>query len=134
MLAGTLVGLVVVYHHHYDTTMLIPGLLLAVMLRRELGLSWSRWVTWSFVPIAILMAFVPAARVPETMSSIVGDRGPGLFNLCFPLATTLALAGSLALVIDSTGNLNDWREWIKSRPSLRRHPPTSRQTTASVPL
>jgi hypothetical protein len=111
-LAGTLVGLLVVYHHHYDLAMLIPPLLLAAMLHRELGLTWSRWVVWSFAPIAFIMLFVPAARAPKVVGSIVGHRGPGLVNVSFPLATTLALGGSLAIILESTGSLADWKEWI----------------------
>jgi hypothetical protein len=112
MLAGSLVGLLVVYHHHYDLAMLIPPLLLAALLHRELALSWSRWVVWSFAPIVFIMLFVPAARATEAARSIVGYRGPGLVNVSFPIATTLALGGSLAIVLESTGSLADWKEWI----------------------
>lgn len=112
MLAGSLVGLLVVYHHHYDLAMLIPPLLLAAMLYRELKLSWSSWVVWSFAPLVFIMLFVPAAKATSTVGSIVGDRGPGLVNVTFPIATTLALFGSLAMVVQSAGSVADWKAWI----------------------
>jgi hypothetical protein len=125
MLAGNLVGLLVVYHHHYDLALLIPSLLLAAMLHRELGLSWSRWVVWSLVPITFLMVVLPASQAPEFMGSLVGDRGPGLVHVTFPIAGTLALIGALAMVLDSTGSLADWKKWATS---LRRQPLTRRVT------
>ncbi len=112
MLAGTCVGLIIVYHHHYDLALLIPGLLLIALLHRELRLSWSRWVAWSFVPLSFLMVFVPASAGANAAEAVIGERGPGLFNALFPISTTLALAGSLALVMDSTGSLAEWRSWL----------------------
>jgi hypothetical protein len=107
MLAGTCVGLVIVYHHHYELVMLIPPLLLAAMLHRELGLTWSRWTTWSFVPITLIMLLVPASLGTNAFYSLLGQNGPGLFNITFPLATTLALIGSLAMVSASMNSSDD---------------------------
>ena len=119
MLAGTCVGLVIVYHHHYDLAMLIPPLLLVAMLHRELGLSWSRWVAWSFLPVTVLILFLPANWAPDAMDSIVGYRGPGLVHVSFPIAMTLALAGSLAMVLDATGRVAAWRMWVSEPRRFR---------------
>jgi Glycosyltransferase family 87 len=108
MLAGTCVGLVIVYHHHYELVMLIPPLLLAAMLHRELDLTWSRWTTWSFMPITLIMLLVPASLGTNTFYSLLGQNGPGVFNLTFPVATTLALFGSLIMVIASMNSSDDW--------------------------
>jgi hypothetical protein len=119
MLAGTFVGLVMAYHHHYDLTMLIPGLLLAFLLRRELGLTWNRWVTWSFAPLVLMMLFLPVGWTPNQAFRLIGDRGPGLFNVTFPLATTFGLAGSLALVAAASGTVADWKAWLAMPRRLR---------------
>jgi len=119
MLAGTCVGLVIVYHHHYDLALLLPAFLLVVLLHRQLGLTWSRWVTWSFMPVTLLMLFLPAGWAPNQAARLIGDRGPGLVNVSFPIATTLALAGSLALVIEATGSLADWKAWLTMPRRLR---------------
>src|SRR5205085_8233491 len=100
-------------------TMLIPALLLAAMLHRELGLTWFRWVTWSFVPLTLLMLFLPASWAPTQLGKVVGDRGPGLVNVSFPIATTLALAGSLALVLEATGGVADWKARLTTPRRLR---------------
>jgi hypothetical protein len=112
MLAGGCVGLLVVYHHHYDAAILIPPLLLMAMLHRELRLSWSRWVVWSFVPITCLILFLPAGQAPQVAESILGERGPGLVNVSFPIAMTFAVVGSFAMILDSAGSLAAWRSWI----------------------
>ena len=45
-----------------------------------------------------LMAFLPVATSSRLLEALVGPRGPGLVNLAFPVALTLALVGSLLLL------------------------------------
>jgi hypothetical protein len=122
LLAGTCLGLVAVYHHHYDLAVLIPPLLLVAMLHRELGLTWSDRVTWSLMPITFVMLFVPGGEAADAAHSLVGGIGPGLVHAAFPAATTLAMVGSLAMVVAATGGIAAWKAWItapRSAPYAR---------------
>jgi hypothetical protein len=119
LLAGTCLGLVVVYHHHYDLAVLIPPLLLVAMLHGELGLTWSNRITWSMMPIAFVLLFVPGGEAADVAHSLVGGVGPGLVHAAFPIATTLALAGSLAMVVEATGGLAEWKAWFAAPRRLR---------------
>lgn len=98
LLPATCLSLLCVYHHHYDISLLVVPLLILGFLHVRDRRPVSPAVLALAVPVMALMAFLPVATSSRLLEALVGPRGPGLVNLAFPVALTLALVGSLLLL------------------------------------
>jgi hypothetical protein len=106
-----------VYHHHYDISAILAPLLLGAFLPSRERLRLSTTVSWMMAPLVLMIAFLPLARAQRVLVEAFGGQGAGLMNLAFPIATTLALIGSLGAV----------------RQAVRRSPLAQRRLRAVVP-
>lgn len=85
-------GSLCVYHHHYDANQCLAPLLLLVLLRPAA----PRWTYLSWLPLALVLLFLPVGMVQNILVRLLGDAGAPLLKLMFPVVISLALAGSLA--------------------------------------
>jgi hypothetical protein len=131
-LAASCLGLLAVYHHHYDLAVLIAPLLLIALLRDDTGRHRSWRILLTMAPLYFLMVFVPVDVATRFMKSLFGDRGVGLVNASFPVATTVAFVGSIIVLVRSVGTLGDWRAWMTTmlgRARVRRSEAQQRATS-----
>jgi len=89
-------GTLAIYHHQYDVSLFVAPLLLLCLTPRELGES--PWATRLLLPLAAIAALLPVGKVQQLLRSHFGDGAVGLMNVAFPIATSLALIGSVLLV------------------------------------
>ena len=89
-------GSLCVYHHQYDIALFFVPVLLTYFGSLEL-----RKPTWALalgLPLALIVALLPIGAVQHVIEITLGSHWVGLLKLSFPVAITLALAGSLALL------------------------------------
>jgi hypothetical protein len=85
-----------VYHHHYDLSLFIAPVLLAWF--GTASLRHPSWAVWLTLPLMLMLAIFPAGAMPRLLLRWFGAHSVGWFNLGFPVATLLALGGSLAVL------------------------------------
>jgi hypothetical protein len=89
-------GSLCVYHHQYDACLFFaPALLACFLWRRPLGRVWPYALV---APFLLMILFLPVAQTQRILESIFGLRGFGLLKLSFPVVTTVALVGSMAIL------------------------------------
>jgi hypothetical protein len=89
-------GSLCVYHHQYDACLFFAPMLLvwfgAPSLRNP------PWAVWLTLPFALIIAILPIGVVQHVIEATLGVHWVGLLKLSFPVAITLALAGSLVML------------------------------------
>lgn len=89
-------GSLCVYHHHYDLSpFFVPVLLWLFVLRPNAGPAWGAWLSLPLLAMALLLPFGKAQNIA---GALLGETGIGLLKLSFPVALTLALFGSMAVL------------------------------------
>jgi hypothetical protein len=89
-------GSLAVYHHQYDLCLFFAPVLLALFGFREVRKpAWALALT---LPLVAMMLLLPIGAAQQVVLSTMGTSGVGLLKLSFPVAITLALAGSMALL------------------------------------
>lgn len=89
-------GSLCVYHHQYDLCLLFAPLILAYFSMtgpREPG-----WAVWLVMPVVLVMLLMPIGTASQWALRLAGERGVGLLKLTFPVAITMALIGTMALL------------------------------------
>lgn len=93
-------GLQVVYHHHYDLSVLIAPFIVIFATTYKHNQFKNKLAWCMAAPGLLMLAFLPRAMGQTAAVWLLGDRGHGIFNLVFPIATTLMLAASLFFIRD----------------------------------
>jgi hypothetical protein len=86
------------YHHHYDACLMVIPIVIFIGGWRELRLGHQAGAVLLLAPFAMLITVLPIAGAQQVLLRAFGDLGLGLLNLGFPLATTLAMLGSLLIL------------------------------------
>jgi Glycosyltransferase family 87 len=89
-------GSLCVYHHHYDACLFFAPALLSYLV-------WGRrarphWAVLLMLPLLAMMLVLPIGVVQGLAQAALGMRGVGLLKISFPIASTLALVGSLFIL------------------------------------
>jgi hypothetical protein len=93
-------GLQVVYHHHYDLSILVAPFAVVFALTYKHNKFRNKLAWLLAAPLLLMLAFLPIARGKAIAVALFGEPGHGIFNLAFPIATTLTLASSLLFLRD----------------------------------
>jgi hypothetical protein len=92
-------GTLAVYHHQYDLVLFFTPVLLALFdasfPRRP------RWALALLAPLLAMMCLLPIAKLGTLLQRAFGEGAFVLLNLSFPIAVTLALIGSLRLLLSA---------------------------------
>lgn len=93
-------GSLCVYHHQYDASLFFaPALLSYFALGKQLR---PRWAVFLALPLVGMILVLPIGVAQKFASALLGVLGVGLLKLSFPVAFTLALAGSLIVLRGAT--------------------------------
>jgi hypothetical protein len=89
-------GTLAIYHHQYDVSLFVAPLLLLCFTPKEP--AESPWAMRLMFPLVAMGALLPVGKVQQVLRTHLGEAAVGLMNLSFPIATSLALVGSLLLI------------------------------------
>ena len=89
-------GSLCVYHHQYDVALFFVPVLLTYF--GPASLRKPSWALALGLPLALIVALLPIGAVQHVIEVTLGSHWVGLLKLTFPVALTLALAGSLVLL------------------------------------
>src|SRR4029453_4680171 len=89
-------GSLAVYHHQYDLSLQLVPLLLTAF--GAPAVRQPPRALWLMAPLLFLILLLPVGKAQRIVMEHFGIVGLGWLRLAFPLALSLALGGSLAVL------------------------------------
>jgi hypothetical protein len=86
----------VVYHHHYDVSLIAAPLVLWWSAAKRPPLP--TWAGILILPLFVMVTVWPVATLQHFALARFGAIGWGVMNLLYPIVTTLAMIGALAIL------------------------------------